>query len=99
MQTNKKLAILELITGLFGWIWIIASIASLYYLAMVIFSDTPWSIFFWVFGVSIIAKWLAKGFQDSKNRVAYEAQLIAEGYTPEEAGKKWTEEYMGNDKT
>ena len=30
MQTRSKLALLELIGGLFGWIWIIASVASTY---------------------------------------------------------------------
>lgn len=99
MQTNKKLAILELIAGLLGWVWIIAFIAALYFLAMVIFSDGTWSNFFWAVGSSIICKWLAKGFQDSKQRVAYESHLISEGLTPEEAAQRWTEEYMGGKQT
>ena len=96
METKSKPTTLELIGGLFGWIWIGASIITLYFLAMVVLSDGTWSQFFWALGVSIIAKWLARGFEDNKKRVAYEAQLIAEGHSPEEAEKRWIQEYSGN---
>jgi uncharacterized membrane protein len=39
MNTKSKLIILELIAGLFGWVWVIASIAMFYFLVMVVFSD------------------------------------------------------------
>lgn len=55
---------------------------------MVIFSDNTWSNFLWAFGFSIIAKWLSKRFDDNKKRVAYEAHLISEDLSPEEATKK-----------
>jgi hypothetical protein len=38
MQLNYKLALLELIGGLFGWVWILASLAALYFLAMALFA-------------------------------------------------------------
>ena len=95
MQTKKKLMIIELMEGLFGWAWILASVVSLYFLVMVFFLDGTWSNFFWAFGCSITSKWLAKAFQDSKARVAYETQLVSEGFTPEEAAQKWIEKYMG----
>ena len=95
MRTKKKLMILELIVGLFGWAWILASMVSLYFLVMVVFVDGTWSSFFWALGCSIIGKWLAKAFQDNKQRVAYEAHLVSEGFTPEEAAQKWIEKYMG----
>ena len=95
METKSKLATLELIAGVFGWIWIGASIAALYFIAMAVFSDGAWPPFFWALGGSIVAQWLARGFEDNKKRVAYEAQLITEGYSPEEAGKKWVQEYSG----
>ena len=74
METKSKLAILELIAGLLGWVWIGASIAALYFLAMAVLSDGTWSQFFWALGAGVIAKWLARGFEDNKKRVAYEAQ-------------------------
>ena len=97
MQAKKKLAILELITGIFGWVWIVTSIAALYYLAMVIFSNNTWTNFFWAFGASIIARWLAKGFRDNKIRLTYEAHFISEGLTPEEAAQKWAQETIGGE--
>ena len=96
MDTRTKGTILELAAGLFGWVWIGASIAAVYFLASAIFFDGSWPNFFWALGASMVAKWLARGFEDNKIRVAYEAKLIDEGYSPEEAGKKWTQEYFGN---
>lgn len=42
-----------------------------------------------------MAKWLAKGFRDNQQRVAFEAELIAQGYSPKEAAKEWLSRYMG----
>lgn len=94
MSTKSKLVFFELISGVLGWIWIISSIAMLYFIAMIIFSDGTWNQFFWALGVSIISKWLAKGFNDTKIRIAFEQKLIDDGYSKEEAGKIWLEEYM-----
>jgi hypothetical protein len=98
VQIKSKLVILELLAGIFGWTWIIALVAAIYYLVMAIFSDSLWSSFFWAFGIGAITKWLTRGLQDNKFRIAYEAKLIGEGYTPEEASQKWSEEYFGNGK-
>jgi hypothetical protein len=32
MQTRHELALLELVGGVFGWTWMIASVASVYFL-------------------------------------------------------------------
>lgn len=96
MTTKSKLITLELIAGLLGWVWVGASIAALYFLAIAVFSDGAWSQFFWAIGASIVAKWLARGVEDNKNRVAYVAGLVADGFSPEEAGEKWYQEYSGN---
>jgi hypothetical protein len=60
------------------------------------FPDGTWSQFFWALGASIVAKWLTRGFKGNKKRVAYEAKLIDEGHSPEEAGKMWLQEYSGS---
>jgi len=95
MNRKSKLAILELLVGLFGWVWIVASIVALYFLAIAVFSDGAWSQFFWALGTSIVAKWLARGFEENKERVAYEEKLIDEEYSHEETGKKTVQEYSG----
>ncbi|QYZ66994.1 MAG: hypothetical protein HPY30_13990 [Gammaproteobacteria bacterium (ex Lamellibrachia satsuma)] len=96
MKTNSKLAILQLMSGLFGWVWIIASLAALYFLAVAAFSDGLWSNFFWAVGISVVAKWLTRGIEDNKTRVAFEAKLVEEGHTPEEAGNIWLQQYSSN---
>ena len=98
MSTRIKLTLLELIAGIFGWIWIGASLAAIYFIAMTIFSNGLWSLFFWAIGISIFSKWLAEGFDNSKERVAYEAKLIDEGYSAKEAGEICFRVYTGASK-
>jgi len=96
METQTKLFWLELVGGILGWVWILASVAALYFLVMSVFSDSPWSRFFWAFGTGVIAKWLAKGFRDNQIRVGFIAELMAKGFSQEEATKEWFQRYMGN---
>lgn len=83
MQTRSKLALLELVGGLFGWLWIIASIASIYFLVAALAFNGRWSNLFWAVGTGVVAKWLARGLNDHQKRVAYEAELVSRGLTPE----------------
>jgi hypothetical protein len=50
MQTRSKLVLLELVGGLFGWTWIIASVASVYFLVAALAFNGRWSSLFWAFG-------------------------------------------------
>lgn len=93
MQTQSKLAILELIAGLLGWVWLLASIASIYFLIVALAFNGQWSNFFWVIGVGVVAKWLTSGFRDHQLRVAYEAQLVSSGLSPDEARAAWYSAY------
>jgi len=93
MQLRKKLMLLELIAGLFGWVWIFASLAFLYFLAVAVFGHGTWSKAFWTFGIAAVAKWLARGFGDNKKRIAFEAHLVSQGHTPDDAAREWTEHY------
>lgn len=96
MESKTKLVWLELVGGILGWVWILASLAGLYFLAMAIFSDSPWSRFFLAIGVGAIAKWLATGFRDNQLRVAFVAEQMGTGLSREEAGKLWFDRYTGN---
>jgi tetratricopeptide (TPR) repeat protein len=98
METKTKLIVLELTGGFFGWVWIIGSVASLYFLVMAIGFDGKWSSVLWTLGITILSKWLAKGVLDNQRRVAFEAELVKRGYTPEEATKEWITQYMGGKK-
>jgi hypothetical protein len=95
MKTKTTMVWLELIGGLLAWVWIIASLAFVYLLAVALFGSSPWSRVAWAFGVGAIAKWLARGFNDHKIRVAFTAELVAKGYTPEAAGEEWYARYTG----
>jgi hypothetical protein len=99
MQVNIKLVILELVAGIFGWVWIIAGLAALYFLVMAIVANGPWSRCLWAIGVSGVGKWLLRGFEDNKRRVAFEADLISQGYTPAEAAREWVARYTGQNNT
>ena len=97
MSMKRKLMLLELVTGVFGWGWLIAGAFAIYYLVMAIGFEASWVPFIVALVVSGIAKWLARGFKDSKQRVAFEADLVAKGLSPEEAGQAWVEAYAGQD--
>ena len=95
METKTKLVWLEAVGGILGWVWIFASIAAVYFLAAALFFSGSWSSFFWAVGVSIIAKWLARGFRDNQIRVGFVAELMAKGLSSEEANEEWAKRYMG----
>ena len=78
MTVRKKLIALELAEGLFGWVWIVAGIAAVVCLIGALFGSWPWSRFFWAFGVSVVSKWLLRGFMANKRRVALEAEARGE---------------------
>jgi hypothetical protein len=95
MSTKTKLAILELIAGAFGWGWMIAGGFAVYYLVMAVGFDGSWSSFIIALVIGGIAKWLAKGFEDNKRRVAFEANLMANGMSPAEAANAWVQADAG----
>ena len=85
--------LLELTSGIFGWLWIIVGLYALYLLVRVIFFGGLWSSFFWAIAISGVAKWLCRGFRDTEARVAFEQKLIDEGYTPDQARAEWVKRY------
>ena len=93
MSTRAKLVVLELVAGLFGWGWMIAGGFAIYYLVMAIGFNGDWTSFIVAFVISGVAKWLARSFGDSKQRVAFEAEMVANGMSREEAGEAWLKAY------
>jgi hypothetical protein len=94
MTTRSKLALLNLIGALLGWAWILASIAAGYFLIAAIAFHQPWTGFVWAIGTGAIANCLARGFLENEARIAFEADLVATGYSPEEAGREWMKRYL-----
>ena len=89
METKTKLIWLELISGVFGWVWMLACVTALYFLVVAIFSDSPWSHFFWALGIGVVAEWLARGFRENQTRVDFVAKLMEKGLSHEKASKEW----------
>ena len=97
IDTRAKLITLELVAGLFGWAWLIAGGFATYYLVMAIGFDGSWVPFLVALVVSGIAKWLTRGFDDNRKRVAFEAHLVAKGMSRKEAGEAWIRAYSGEE--
>ena len=85
MKTSTKLKVLKAVSGLFSWGWIIAALIGVYCLVTAIGFKGSWVNVFIAFGISGISKWLARGFGKSQKRVAFEAEMIFRGMTPEHA--------------
>jgi hypothetical protein len=89
IKIKLKLVILDVLGGIFGWIWIGAAIASVYFLYGVLASAAPWSNLIWSLGVAFLAKCLSVSFNDHKQRVDYVDQLIRRGHTQTAATEAW----------
>ena len=95
MKTRTKLVILELVSGIFGWGWLIGAGLTVYFLVMAVGFDGTWTPFVAALVASGVCKWLARSAEDNKRRVAFEAEMVAQGMSPEEAGQAWLEAYTG----
>lgn len=94
MKLHTKLVWLELIGGLFGWVWLLATGAVVLFIIMALASDWSWWNVAGAVGVGAVGKWLARGFRDNQTRVAYIAERVDEGMTPKEAHGDWFNRYM-----
>ena len=93
MKTHTKLVWLELIGGIFGLIWIGASIIAIILVILALGFGWSWWNVLWAAAVGIVAKLLLRGFMDSQRRVSYEASLMEQGISKEEAGREWLGKY------
>jgi hypothetical protein len=89
VKTKTKLVILELSGGLFGWIWIGASIVAIYFLYGVMANDAPWSNLLWSIVVGFVAKQIAAALNGNQRRLDYVDQLTERGYMPADAEFAW----------
>ena len=88
-ETTVKLVILELFARFFGWMWIGAAMASVYFLYEVFAKVTPWFYVVWSFGAGLVAMLIVAVLNGWKHRVDYVDQLIERGYSKGEAMEAW----------
>ena len=86
---KTKLVILDLFRSLFGWIWIGAAIASVYFLYGALANEAPVYYLLWSIGAGFIARNLAAAFKSSKEQLDYVDQLMERGYSHAEATSAW----------
>ena len=68
----------------------------MYFLVMAVGFEGSWTPFIIALVVSGLSKWLARGFEDHKKRVAFEADMVAKGLSPDEAREAWLKAYTGD---
>jgi hypothetical protein len=86
---------LRSIGSLFGWIWIGAALASVYFLYGALANEAPIRNLIWSIGAGLMAKHLNVVLHRNKQRVDYVDQLLERGYTHGEAATAW--EIANND--
>lgn len=89
MKTSTKLILLELFGGLFGSVWIGASIATIYFLYGALVNDAPWSNLLWSIAIGFIAKSIAAAMGGNQRRLDFVDQLTARGYSQADAAAAW----------
>ena len=75
--------------SLFGWLWVGAAIASVYFLYVALASAAPWSNLLWSIGAGLIAHFLAAVLNRNSRRVDYVDQLMKRGYMRADAEFAW----------
>ena len=81
MKTSTKLILLELFGGLFSWVWIGASVATIYFLYGALANDAPWSNLLWPIVIGFVSKSIAAAMGGNQRRLDYVDQLTERGYS------------------
>ncbi len=89
MKISTKLILLELFGGLFGWVWIGASIATIYFLYGALANDAPWSNLLWPIAIGFVSKSIAAAMGGNQRRLDYVDQLMKRGYSRADAATAW----------
>ena len=80
---------MELLSGLFAWIWIAAAIVAAYFLYGALANEAPLDYLLGSIVAGLVAKYLAATLNSSKKQADYVDQLIGRGYTQAEARSAW----------
>jgi len=80
---------LELLSGLFAWIWIAAAIAAAFFLYGALANEAPLDYLLGSIVAGLVAKYFAATLNNSKKQADYVDQLTGRGYTQAEARSAW----------
>ena len=89
VQIRTKIIILQLLVGVFGGVWISASIAAVFFLYGCLANSAPWFDLLWSATAGVVAKQIAAALNGVRQRLDYEHQLMERGYPPTEASGAW----------
>ncbi len=84
----------ELLSGLFGWAWLLGSAFFVVAVGCALFKVWPWSYALYALGGSLVSKWIARAAIDNKRRVLIEETLMLNGMTKEQASQAWLTQYQ-----
>lgn len=84
LRTRTTVMVLELLEGLFAWMWLVVGVSTLWFLVLAVAGGGPWSSVIWASAVSAICKWLSVGLRENKIRIRlqHEDQQAAEPTDP-----------------
>ena len=94
MNSKKKAIWLELVGGIFGWVWIAACVGAIYLLVKAIFDDGSWLNLMGAILIGGISKVVLRECETRKNLLMAQESIDIDGNEkPDDSGEPaWTEE-------
>ena len=89
MDSEAQINIFQWLEDVFGWTWKIAGLFSIYYLSGVLFFEESGLPLFVAFSIFSLCKWANNMFRILKLRVEFEAKMMKQGFTQEQATRAW----------
>ena len=94
MRTAQKVAVLQLATRVLNRLSIASLLLSVYALDAVMLERLRWPSVPCAIALAVVAKWLAAGSRVAEGRVIFEARLMSEGRTLQQAQREWLKNYL-----
>lgn len=89
MKTRYKLVILDLVGGACSCVWILAAIASIYFLYGVLATGQAWSSLLWPIASGLVAKQFSSVLRKRRRRLSYVDRLSERGVAKADAEAAW----------
>jgi hypothetical protein len=89
MRTRTILVILDFVGGLLSWAWIIAAIASVYFLYGILASGQSWPHLLWAVLAGLVSKLFSNIVVKRRHRLHFVNQLMKRGLTHADAEAAW----------
>jgi hypothetical protein len=89
LKTRTKIVSLEMLYGIFAWVWIGATVVAIYFLYGALANDASWSNVLWSVAASFVSKQISAVLNANKQRLDYVDQLTERGYEQADAEAAW----------